>query len=92
MTTTGVRKERLQLIMAILVKHMNMKALAFSDLYINVTSGLALTEPATDLAIAVAIASSFFDQRAGSGVVVLGELGARPHTDEARQTGVAAGQ
>ena len=75
MTATGVRKERLQLIMAILVKHMRMKALAFSDLYINVTSGLALTEPATDLAIAVAIASSFFDQKATSAAIVLGELG-----------------
>ena len=75
LTTTGVKKERLQLIMAILVKHMHMKALSFADLYVNVTSGLALTEPATDLAIAVAIASSYFDQQALGRTVVLGELG-----------------
>jgi DNA repair protein RadA/Sms len=43
--------------------------------YLNVAGGLKVVEPAVDLAIAVALASSFRDQPVDSGIVVAGEIG-----------------
>ena len=46
------------------------------NLYVNAIGGVMLSEPATDLAVAVAIASSFFESEVASDTIVLGELGA----------------
>jgi DNA repair protein RadA/Sms len=45
------------------------------DMIVNVTGGLRVNEPAVDLGIALAIASSFCDARPISGLVALGEVG-----------------
>jgi DNA repair protein RadA/Sms len=45
------------------------------DIIVNVTGGLRVNEPAVDLGIALAIASSFRDAKPISGLVALGEVG-----------------
>ena len=49
--------------------------LAGSDVYINVIGGLQLTEPASDLPVILAAASSFRDKALDSGVAAIGEVG-----------------
>jgi len=45
------------------------------DVYINVAGGLELSEPAADLALCAAVASSLKDQAVGAEVAVMGEVG-----------------
>jgi DNA repair protein RadA/Sms len=70
----GVDFNRLLLIIAVLTKRAGLK-LFNQDVIVNVTSGLKLSEPAVDLGIALAIASSFSDRVPISGAVALGEIG-----------------
>jgi DNA repair protein RadA/Sms len=70
----GVDFNRLLLIIAVLTKRAGLK-LFNQDIIVNVTGGLRVNEPAVDLGIALAIASSFRDARANSGLVALGEVG-----------------
>ncbi|MBN2187670.1 MAG: DNA repair protein RadA [Dehalococcoidia bacterium] len=70
----GVDFNRLLLIAAVLTKRAGLK-LFNQDIIVNVTGGLKLNEPAVDLGIALAIASSFHDNKSISGLVVLGEIG-----------------
>lgn len=70
----GVDFNRLLLITAVLTKRTGLK-LFNQDIIVNVTGGLRITEPAADLGIATAIASSFHSSKPISGLVVLGEVG-----------------
>ena len=70
----GVDFNRLLLIIAVLTKRAGLK-LFNQDIIVNVTGGLRVSEPAVDLGIALAIASSFRDAKPISGLVALGELG-----------------
>ncbi|MFU8795804.1 MAG: DNA repair protein RadA [Dehalococcoidia bacterium] len=70
----GVDFNRLLLIIAVLTKRAGLK-LFNQDVIVNVTGGLRLNEPAADLGIASAIASSFHDSRPIPGLVALGEVG-----------------
>jgi len=70
----GVDFNRLLLITAVLIKRAGLK-LFNQDIIVNVTGGLRVNEPAVDLGIALAIASSFRDARPISGLVALGEVG-----------------
>ena len=45
------------------------------DLHINVVGGLLLSEPASDLAVALAIASSFHEQPIAADLAAIGEIG-----------------
>lgn len=71
---TGVDINRLQLLVAVLSKRLSLP-LYDQDIFVNVTGGVRLTEPAADLAIAIAIASSLKDQSVNSKAVFLGEVG-----------------
>ncbi|MCG7410666.1 DNA repair protein RadA [Paenibacillus sp. ACRRX] len=73
-TATGIDHHRLALIIAVLEKRMGM-FLQNQDAYVNVAGGMRLDEPAVDLAIAVAIASSFRDMPTQPFDVVIGEVG-----------------
>ncbi|WP_195576715.1 DNA repair protein RadA [Paenibacillus sp. 1001270B_150601_E10] len=73
-TATGIDHHRLALIIAVLEKRMGM-FLQNQDAYVNVAGGMKLDEPAVDLAIAVAIASSFRDMPTQPFDVVIGEVG-----------------
>ena len=70
----GVDFNRLLLITAVLTKRAGLK-LFNQDIMVNVTGGLRVNEPAVDLGIALAIASSFRDVKPVLGLVALGEVG-----------------
>ena len=70
----GVDFNRLLLIIAVLTKRAGLK-LFNQDIIVNVTGGLRVNEPAVDLGIASAIASSFREAKPISGLVALGEVG-----------------
>lgn len=71
---TGIDYNRVVLMIAVLEKKAGLQ-MQNSDTYINVIGGLQIREPAVDLAIVCAIASSFKDRAINSKTVVIGEVG-----------------
>jgi DNA repair protein RadA/Sms len=49
--------------------------LSHQDIFVNVAGGLRIEEPAVDLGVVVAVASSHLDKVIPSGMVVFGEVG-----------------
>jgi DNA repair protein RadA/Sms len=70
----GVDQRRLALLLAVLEKRSGIPVSQL-DIFVNVAGGLRLTEPAGDLAIAAAVASSVYDVPLPRGSVFIGELG-----------------
>ncbi len=73
-TPNGVDINRLLLISAVLTKRIGLK-LHEQDIFINVIGGMKVSEPATDLAMAIAIASSYVDKAVPADLVIIGEVG-----------------
>jgi DNA repair protein RadA/Sms len=73
-TANGVDFGRLLLITAVLTKRVGLR-LGNQDIIANVTGGLKIGEPAADLGIALAIASSFRDMGVDPKLVAVGEVG-----------------
>src|SRR5215216_4490778 len=73
-TANGVDFNRLLLIAAVLTRRAGLK-LAEQDIFVNVVGGLQIDEPAADLAVAVAIASSWRDVSVKADAVLIGEIG-----------------
>jgi len=73
-TANGVDFNRLLLISAVLTRRVGLK-LAEQDIFVNVVGGLQIDEPAADLAIAMAIASSWKDISVKVDAVLIGEIG-----------------
>ncbi len=73
-TANGIDFNRLLLITAVLTRRLGFK-LGGQDIIVNVTGGLKVREPAADLGIALAIASSFRDLAVDPGLLVIGEVG-----------------
>ncbi len=71
---TGVDISRLLLIMAVLTKKEGL-SLYNQDVVVNVTGGFKITEPAADLGVAIAIASSLRNMPVFPKVVLVGEIG-----------------
>lgn len=71
---TGVDNSRLQLLVAVLSKRLGLP-LYEQDVFVNVTGGLRLFEPAVDLGICMAIISSFKDQVVDYKTAFVGEVG-----------------
>ncbi len=72
--TTGTDYNRVNLIMAVLEKRAGL-SLSNYDAYVNVVGGIKIQEPALDLAIAVAIASSMKNKPCVERLAVMGEVG-----------------
>ena len=70
----GVEMSRVHVITAVLAKHMRLPV-SNHDLVISVAGGMDIKEPAADLAIALAIASSMMDRPVEDSVAVAGEIG-----------------
>ncbi len=70
----GIDYNRLQLLVAILQKRLNIPIGTF-DIFVNVSGGLKIAEPAADLAVALAILSSFKNKPLDPKTAVFGELG-----------------
>jgi DNA repair protein RadA/Sms len=73
-TATGFDLNRLQLLIAILTKHAGAN-LQTQDVFVNVTGGLKLLDPACDLSAAMAILSSLYNKSLPRDTIFLGELG-----------------
>jgi DNA repair protein RadA/Sms len=70
----GVDYNRLALLVAVLEKKVGMN-LSHQDIFVNVAGGLMIEEPAVDLGVVVAVASSHLDRTIPSAMVVFGEVG-----------------
>lgn len=71
---TGINSARLQMLVAILAKHVRLP-LGTYDIFVNVASGIRVEEPAADLGICLAIISSFKGKPISAKTVVIGEVG-----------------
>lgn len=70
----GFDQSRLHMLIAVLTKRAGLR-LADQDVYVNVVGGLELDEPAVDLAVCLAIASSVADVALPGDLVAIGEVG-----------------
>ncbi len=84
--TQGVDSNRVALLMAMMEKRIGMHVLA-DDVFVNVAGGMAIDEPAADLGIVAAIASSFRNLPIEERSAVFGEVGL---AGEVRATSQAA--
>ena len=73
-TASGFDFNRLQLLIAVLQKKAGLK-LDNQDIYLNIAGGFKVQEPACDLAVCLAIASSYIGKPVDPEMVVLGEVG-----------------
>lgn len=73
-TASGFDINRLNLLIAVLEKRTKLN-LSDKDVYINVVGGLKLSDPAADLAVAMAIASAAAGRKLDEHIVVFGEVG-----------------
>ncbi|MBW2470741.1 MAG: DNA repair protein RadA [Deltaproteobacteria bacterium] len=73
-TILGLDSNRVALLAAVMEKQLGMHLMGH-DIFMNVAGGVKVIEPAVDMAIVSAIASSFLDKPLPDGTVVLGEVG-----------------
>jgi DNA repair protein RadA/Sms len=73
-TAIGVDPNRVSLLVAVLEKKVGMN-LAQQDIFVNVAGGVRVEEPAVDLGVVSAVASSFLDKPIPSKTMVIGEVG-----------------
>jgi DNA repair protein RadA/Sms len=70
----GVDVNRLHMLLAVLIKHLNLK-LYENDIFINVVGGLKITEPSVDLAVAASLISSDQNKPIDAKTCFMGEIG-----------------
>jgi DNA repair protein RadA/Sms len=73
--SSGIDSGRLSMILAVLDRRAQISALRTSDVHVATIGGVRLTEPASDLAVALAIASATIDRALVVGTVAIGEVG-----------------
>jgi DNA repair protein RadA/Sms len=71
---SGIDQNRLALLLAVLEKRAGLNLLG-EDVFINVAGGMTVDEPAADLAVVAAVASSLRNRPVRQGVAVFGEVG-----------------
>jgi len=71
---TGINVNRLQMLVAILQKHLRLPLGNF-DIFVNAASGIKVFEPAADLGICLAIISSFKNRPLPAKTLAIGEVG-----------------
>ena len=72
--SSGSDLNRLQLLIAVLTKRVGLN-LSLQDIHLNVVGGIKVQEPASDLAVVIAIASAFKNKPIDPELVILGEVG-----------------
>ncbi len=82
-TILGLDQNRVALLVAVMEKKLGMHLMGH-DIFMNVAGGMRVDEPAVDVGIVSAIASSFLDQPVQENTVVFGEVGL---TGEVRAVG-----
>lgn len=73
-TTSGLDGSRVAMVLAVLAQHCGLR-LHQHDVFASTVGGAKLSEPASDLAVAVALASASIDAAPPAGVVAMGEIG-----------------
>ncbi len=73
-TTSGLDSSRVAMIVAVLQQHCGIRLHAH-DVFVSTVGGARLSDPASDLAVAIALASADNGRPAPAGVVAMGELG-----------------
>lgn len=73
-SSTGFNSKRLNMLLAVLEKRAGF-ALGTKDVFINITGGLAIEDPATDLCVVAAILSSYHDLPLSEGLCFAAEVG-----------------
>jgi DNA repair protein RadA/Sms len=73
-TATGVDAARLSMLLAVLERKVGL-SVASADVFVNVAGGVRVEEPAADLPVALAVASSLRDRAVAEDVVAFGEIG-----------------
>ena len=73
-TAAGMDYNRLNLLMAVLEKRLNLPLSSY-DAYVNIAGGVRLSEPALDLGLVLAIISSYRDVPIPDKTLVFGEVG-----------------
>jgi DNA repair protein RadA/Sms len=90
----GIDQNRVALLVAVLEKRVGLNSLVAEDVFVNVAGGLSLDEPAADLAVAAAVASSIRNRPVRQKTAVFGEIGlageVRAVTQAARRVREAA--
>lgn len=71
---TGFDYKRLSILLAVLEKRVKLR-LSSANVFLNIAGGLKILEPAADLAVCCAIASSFKDKAPKEGFAAIGEVG-----------------
>ncbi|MEJ2069004.1 MAG: DNA repair protein RadA [Syntrophobacterales bacterium] len=72
--TSGVDPGRVSLLVAVMEKRVGL-GLSGQDLFVNVAGGVRLSEPAADLGVALALASSYLEKPVALDTLVFGEVG-----------------
>jgi DNA repair protein RadA/Sms len=73
-SATGVESRRLQMLLAVLEKRAGVR-LAGEDVFLNVAGGIRIDEPAADLGVVMAVASSHRNQALPNDTIFVGEIG-----------------
>jgi len=73
-TILGIDQNRVALLVAVMEKKLGLHLMGH-DIFINVAGGVKIDEPAVDMGIVSAIASSFLDRPIHKGTVMFGEVG-----------------
>ncbi len=73
-TILGLDQNRVALLAAVMEKKLGMHLMGY-DIFMNVAGGVKVGEPAVDLAIVSAIASTFLDKAIAESTVIVGEVG-----------------
>lgn len=73
-TINGLDINRLNLLIAIIEKRMGLPLFQY-DIYVNITGGLKIKDTSVDLAIIMAIVSSYKDKKLGNDCIYCGEVG-----------------
>jgi DNA repair protein RadA/Sms len=73
-TILGIDQNRVALLVAVMEKKLGLHLMGH-DIFINVAGGIKIDEPAVDMGIVSAIASSFLDRPIHKGTLIFGEVG-----------------
>jgi len=73
-TILGIDQNRVALLAAVMEKKLGMHLMGH-DIFINVAGGVKIDDPAVDMGIVAAVASSFLDRPIQDGTIILGEVG-----------------
>jgi DNA repair protein RadA/Sms len=72
--SNGFDQRRLSILLAVLEKRAKQMVSA-TNVFVNIAGGIRVTEPASDLAVCIAIASSLTDKAINNQTIVIGEVG-----------------